>query len=293
MPNGRYNLGRVIKSGTLDATKLMNAIVRSKALTIRRFTWIFTDVVDSRDQPLPYIYARLSKYSRVGEVTVVDPEVKSQVEKLAPNLLVASSPFVYLPTYSGIAYLHIWNEIQEELFERRFKALIESVYENFFVGCEIEPVSDYRAFTTRIRELDRITEIAAKVYPPNPLFGRLWGSLKDYVKKRNASEISVKEQQEGAGGLKTNILPLMDGILKDSEFDPDEPVDITDAAVLMAADGYGVGKVSGDRNGEEVVIRTSDTQKSFSFSTKPEAEALAHEAARYFRATNDERDMKH
>jgi len=293
MPKGRYYLGRVIKSGFLDTNKLIDAILQSKALTVKKFTWIFTDVVDGRNEYLPFVYAKLSKYTREGQVTLVDPDAKSQIDALAQNLLVASSPFVYLPTYSGIAYLHIWNEIQEKLFERRFKTLIESVYENFFVDCQIEPVSDYRAFTAKIRELQRITEIAAKIHPPNPLFGRLWGPLKEYVKKRNASEASFKEHQDGGDGLKTSIVPLMQGILENPLFEPTEEIDITDAALLMAADGYGLGKVSGDIDGDEVVIRTSDTQKSFLFDKEPDAVALAHEAAVHFRETSEERDMKH
>ena len=240
MSKGRYYLGRVIKSGLLDSDKLIDAIVQSKALTIRKFTWIFTDVVDGRSDSLPFVYAKLSKYSREGQVTIVDPDAKSQIDSLAQNLLVASSPFVYLPSFSGIAYLHIWNEIKEELFERRFKTLIESVYQNFFVDCQIEPVSDYKAFTTKVRELDRITEIAAKIHPPNPLFGRIWGPLKDYVQKRNASEASFKEQQDGSTGLKTNIVTLMEGILENPKFEPVEEVDITDAALLLTrqANGY-------------------------------------------------------
>lgn len=293
MQKGKYYLGRVIKSGILDADKLIDAIVQSKALTIRKFTWIFTDVVDGRTDSLPFVYAKLSKYSREGQVTIVDPDAKSQIDALAQNLLVASSPFVYLPSYSGIAYLHIWNEIKEEVFERRFKTLVESVYENFFVDCQIEPVSDYREFTTKVRELQRITEIAAKVHPPNPLFGRLWDSLNKYVKRRNASEASFKEQQEGGSGLITNIVPLMEGILENPQFEPAHEVDITDAALLMAADGYGLGKVSGDKDGAEVVIRTSDTQKSFLFNKEPAPEALAFEAAAHFKRTSIERDMKH
>lgn len=71
--------------------------------------------------------------------------------------------------------MHVWNGIQEELFPRRFKTIIEKTYENFFVDCSIEPVSDYKAFREKLGSLERFTEIFAKVYPPNPLFGRLWG----------------------------------------------------------------------------------------------------------------------
>ena len=61
--------------------------------------------------------------------------------------------------------------------------------------------------------------------------------------------------------------------------DHDSQVDITDAAMLMAADGYGHGKIIGEQNGEEVVIRTSDTHKSFLFAKEPDPSELAEAAA--------------
>ncbi len=54
------------------------------------------------------------------------PPAKLQVRAIAPNLLEASAPFVYLPEFSGLAFLHVWNGIQEDVFPRRFKAIIEA-----------------------------------------------------------------------------------------------------------------------------------------------------------------------
>jgi hypothetical protein len=87
----------------------------------------------------------------------------------------------------------------------------------------------------------------------------------------------------------------MQNLLEQSQSRPelDSPVDITDAAMLMAADGYGHGKIIGDQRGEEVVIRTSDTHKSFLFAKEPEPSELAKAAAKFFEEISEERDMQH
>jgi len=61
----------------------------------------------------------------------------------------------------------------------------------------------------------------------------------------------------------------------------------------MAADGYGHGKVIGERRGEEIVIRTSDTHKSFLHPKDPDPMELATAAAKLFKAISDERHMEH
>lgn len=250
---GRYYLGRVIKLGTLDQARLMDAIANATTLTVGKFAWTITNVSDKR----------------------------------------GGAPFVYLPEFSGIAYLHVWNGIQEELFPRRFKTIIEATYQNFFVDCSIEPVADYREFSSKLKGIDRFTELSAKVFPPNPLSGRFWDPLRKYMRERNAAEISLKESQEGQQGLKTEIVRLLDQILKNPQAEPSKPPAATDAALLMAADGYGVGKVVGTQEGNEIVIRTSDTQKSFLFSKDPIPEELAAEAHKRFHQVSNERGMKH
>lgn len=291
---GRYYLGRVVKLGQLDQEKLMDAIINAPTIQIGKFHWTITDTIDERETDFPYIYGCLSKFHDKGHLTVVDTESKSQIDAIADNLLTASAPFVYLPDYSGIAFLHVWNGIQQDAFPRKFKRLIEAVYQNFFVDCTIEPIADYQTFISKMSSIEIFNDIQATVHPPNPLFGRLWGSLNEYINRRNADEIRIRETAEEAPGVKTKLLELMEGLLGDSSFEPESPPDLTDAALLMAADGYGHGQVTGvTEDQEEVLIRTSDTHKNFLHAKEPNPDALAEQAARLLREVSRERDMEH
>lgn len=293
MRRGRYYLGRVNKTGEISQSSLMDAITNAPTVELGRFEWTITDVVDRRDSAEPFVYGNLSKYSRQGEVTLVDEPAKRQLQTAATNLLEASSPFVYLPDLSGIAFLHVWNGIPEDVFARRFQSIVEEAHDRFFVRCEILPIIDFRHFVDRLKSLDKIMEISATVHPPNPLFGRLWESLEKYVRKRNADQLTVKESTGKSSGLMTNIVAISDGIINDPTYEPSEPASITDGAILMAVDGYGSGKVVGIEGGTEVVIRTSENEKSFLFDKEPDVDALAAAVREQFERVSEERDMRH
>jgi len=288
---GRYYLSRVVKRGTLTQETFITQVLDAPVRNIGKYAWAITDTLDGRGETPSYVFGKLSKYSSEGRVMVVDPTKRSQVETPAPNLLVASSPFVYLPKFSGIAFLHVWNGIQEETFPKRFGALIDNA--------SVEPIADYRAFVQKLEGLERITEMSAKVHPPNPLFGHLWAPLKTYIQRRNAEELSVREKKTTGEGLNTQLTSSMQrSLTAATQGQPGlvglegEP-DITDAAMLMAADGYGNGKIVGEQHGEEVVIRTSDTHKSFLFKKEPDPLALAKAAASHFKRISRERGLGH
>ena len=286
-------MGRVQKLGSLNEQMLLEAMLQPKSVEIGQYQWTFTDMLDKTLDRAPFFYCRMSKYAKEGFVKVVDTDTKSQRDEIAKNLLIASSPVVYLPDFSGIAYLHVWNVIEESVFRRRFSTLIEARYDNFFVSCEIEPISDYRAFAAKLSLLKRISEIRARVYPPNPLFGDLWKNLNDYIKNREASEILIAEKSDAPKGLLTEINDVIDLIIKEGIKNLEKKLSLTDAAILMAADGYGSGKVVGEAGDESVIIRTSDTQKSFLFSKEPVPEELAAEVRRRFTLISEERNMQH
>lgn len=292
MAKGRYYLGRVVKIN-LDQPKLINAIKNAPIVTIGKFDWTLTDIEDKERNGFHYIFGRMSKYAKDGQAKVIDEIKRSQVDAEVPNLVEASSPFVYLPECSGIAFLHVWNGIQEDIFPRRFKSIIEAAFDNFFVNCDVESISDYRAFTSRLKKLEKFTEMSATVYPPNPLFGRLWASLNEYIGSRNVSEITVKEHGVKSEGISSDIIKLMDKIMDSPDYEPEQIPAIGDAAILMAADGYGRGKVVGIEKGEEVIVKTSDAQKSFLHDKEPQPIELALKAKVHFEKVSQERDMKH
>jgi len=105
--------------------------------------------------------------------------------------------------------------------------------------------------------------------------------------------VAVAEKSDKESGLATKIVELINGILEKTTAQIERPAAITDAALLMAADGYGAGKVVGQKEAEQVVIRTSDTQKSFLHPKEPEVEELAAIVRAKFEAVSEERDMDH
>ena len=291
---GRYYLGRIVKFGRLTNEMIVRAILNPSIIRSAKYEWTITDALDGRDESPSFVYGELSKFLPLGDVTVVDTAEKAKVERPTENLHVASAPFVYLPEFSGIAYLHVWNEIQEEIFPRRFKAIIENTYDNFFVRCDIEAISDYLSFVAKISRFERFIQISAKVYPPNPLFGNLWRSLEEYLRKRNLEELSVKESAAEEGeGIRTELISLMKTLENNESPSLEHPPSLTDAALLMAADGYGSGKVVGVENGAVVVVRTIETKKSFLFDKRPSPKALAQRAWEEFDAINKKRGMRH
>ncbi|MEW6487169.1 MAG: hypothetical protein AB1578_04540 [Thermodesulfobacteriota bacterium] len=294
---GRYHLGRVHKIGRLNDELIVAAIEHPATIQGARYAWTFTDAVVEREgNATRYAYAHLSKFLPEGTVTVVDEPHRAQDQRPEPNLLVATSPFVYIPEFSGIAFLHVWNQIETKAFIKRFCHIICSTHDRFFVGCDIEPISDLRTFVARLKAIDVFLEISAKVHPPNPLFGRAWRRLNEYIQKRNAGELDIKEKSEEGSHLRTDVLEHVQGILAATAqhpYEPVAPIDITDAALLMAADGYGKGKIVGTEGETRVVVRTSDTERGFIYHKVPDPEGLYQEARKNFTAVSVERKMSH
>lgn len=286
-------MGRISKFGQLDQEKLINAILNPPVITRGKYNWTLTDAFKGTIRDEVFIYGRMSKFKTEGLVKLVDRENRAQVDVAEEDILNASSPFVYLPEFSGIAYLHVWNELQEEIFSRRFCSIIQAAYGDFFVKCEIEPINNYKSFIAKLGEFDIITDIKATVHPPNPLFGRMWGDLRVYIERRRAKELKIQETTTEPGGIKTRIREILLSILNNPNYIPQENTDITDAALLMSADGYGRGKVEGKIRGEAVQISTKELQKSFLFDKEPTPQLLAQQAKTEFERTSAERGMEH
>lgn len=293
---GTYYAGRVLKLGTLTQPSLMEALRNPVSIRYRGNAWTFTGIEEYKELGQHYIFGRLSKYSPKGEVGIVDEKTRSEKKQIEPNLLVASSPFVYIPEHSGIAFLHVSNNIETQIFIKRFSEIVEATHSKFFVDCDIELVSDLKTFSAKLASLDGIYKIDARVSPPNPLFSPLWQHLEHYLRSRNTDRMTIVEDAPGSEPLHTDLPSIVEAASKQTEhkaFTPTVPLAIGDAAILMAADGYGSGTIRGKRDNETVVIKTSETALNFSLDKSPTPLALYEKALKIFRKIQEQRHMEH
>lgn len=296
LKKGTYYAGRVLKLGVLNQQMLIAALLNPSKILQRGSAWTFIDIEEYKTDNHHYIFGRLSKYSPEGEVGVVDEPTRSEKKQIEPNLLIASSPFVYIPEHSGIAFLNVSNQIEVSTFIRRFCKIIENTHGNFFVNCDIELVTDLKTFADKLTSLDGIFKIEARVSPPNPLFSPLWKSLENYLRARNTDRMTIIEDAPTSESLRTNLPEIVVKASKQTEekpFKPDVQLEIGDAAILMAADGYGRGIIRGHKDKNIVVIKTSETAMNFSFEKTPNPHALYLTALQIFTKIKEQRHMEH
>lgn len=173
MPStAKYYVGRLLKMGNLTTDSVIAAIEEPVVIQRGNYLFTFTNVSYVRDvAEHPFVFGRLAKFAAEGEIEVVEPDRHVATAAGVPNLLYASSPFVYVPAFSGLAYQHIWNRLERSQFEKAFADLVVEKYQGLFVEAKVEPVADLRTFVQRISTMELIFMLEAKVHPPNPLSG--------------------------------------------------------------------------------------------------------------------------
>ena len=291
----RYYLGRVVKGGILNQDRLKDAILDPIELHKNKYVYSFVNMQDYGN----FIFGKIAKFKRFGEIEKIDRKEHVETTIYEHDVKEVSSCFVYVPEFSGIAYQHIWNNFEKDQFESIFSKLVSEKFDNMLIHCEIDPVVDLRAFISRLHELKKINSIKATVKPPNPLFGPCWKSIKDYLAERNASEITINEEAK-SGGLNTKIQKMIEIVLKHNKNALEEIAELTeydnslsDSAVLMAADGYGVAKIEGEDDSGNVIIRTKQNQKTFLAAREPSPKDLYEKVYSELTKINKERYLGH
>lgn len=288
MPNsGTYYIGRLLKQG-FDKDDLINVLLESPVIRVGQYSWTINDpfLNDGGD----FVYGKLTKFSEEGEVAVVDTGTHRSVSTPQPDLIVAQSPFVYLPAFSGVAFLHVWNNIEYQTFRKRFTEIIKEGFQHFFAECTVEMISDLRSFVARVGRLTDITRMQARVEPPNPLFGRFWKSLDEYLRRRQLNELKIDERANES--IKNRLAQLLNDIVEDVSSDDELAVDIGDAAILMAADGYGSGRIEGKEAQRAVTLKTDDTKVMFRDEREIEPAELYRRTYEILEAIQRERYME-
>ena len=117
--------------------------------------------------------------------------------------------------------------------------------------------------------------------------------------ERNASEITINEEAK-SGGLNTKIQKMIEIVLKHNKNALEEIAELTeydnslsDSAVLMAADGYGVAKIEGEDDSGNVIIRTKQNQKTFLAAREPSPKDLYEKVYSELTKINKERYLGH
>jgi hypothetical protein len=293
---GVYYLGHLSKMGNLTTAMVIQALLKPTPVLLYGNAWSIVDAKEHQKNGIKYIVGRLAKYRPDAEVVIVDPARRIEMVQQEPNLRVASSPFIYIPSHQGVAFMRVSGQIEEFHFADRFARIIESTHNNFFVECKINLIADLKTFAMKLRGLSGIYRIAASVVPPNPAFGPLWKPLRDYIRKRRSGQMTIREDSKSSEPLKTELPLLVEKLAEQKEnepYTPDHDIDISDAAILMAADGYGTGHIKGYRGKEVVIIRTADTNRNFSFDKDPLPEKLFDEVYEILDRIQRERHMEH
>lgn len=292
---GRYYFGRVIKAGILNHEKLIDALREPVAITKQTYSWTITDFKEYalKSKNDTFYFGFLTKFVPDGSVTRLDRENFTQIDQFEPDMIIARSPFIYFPQYSGLVYLHVWNYIQQEVFVNRFSEIVKAKYDDFFVDCIIEPITDLRTFFTKISSLQSIERIKATVHPPNPLFGHFWRKLKDYLLERNVSEMKIDEKSDPGKSIDNDLKKIINVIISEEKIESIKQVDIGDAAILMAADGYGHGHIEGTEGNKMVIVSTRETKLSILFDKEPDPIELKNQVIEIFEDINKKRHMDH
>jgi len=291
-----YYLGRVIKLGNLTADMVVDAVLNPATATSYGNSWSFFDAKELKTDGVEYLSAKLIKFNPEGEVVIADTSTRQEIVHLEPNLKIAASHFIYIPSVSGIAFSKVYGHIEENHFSRRFCELIDQAKFQYLVECQIDFITDLQTFSQKLLSLDGITKISAVVHPPNPLFGPLWKELKEYIKFRRSDKMLIREEASIDAPLNSQLPFHVKKVVEQLPDDPYIPVDkipIGDAAILMAADGYGSGSVKGTRDGEKVVIKTSETIKNFIEDEDAGVEKLFRSAYTIFNQIETDRHMEH
>lgn len=291
---GTYFISRLIKVGEIYQKDIVEALSDPKTITSRSASYTITNFEKRSFENIAFYYGKLTKFRDKGLVKVIDRVTNREIDQLEPDLIIASSPFIFIPEYSSFIYLRVWNQIDPTTFSLRMREIILASKDYFLVDCELQPVSDIKTFLERVKKISIIHEIRAKVNPPNPLFGHLWKSLDRYLSDRNLEELKIAEKSSG-GAIQTNLIDLLQQIDDNSDLSKidSKSIPIGDAAILMSIDGYGSGSIEGQMNQRYVTIRTNQKSVHFKFPLDGRIDDLFIEAKRILDNINSQRYLNH
>jgi len=239
----KYYFGRLnVVSGESDKLELLTRALSSKAvLEVRGQRWGFYEFRSLEDLMGPFLTGYLVKYRPEDEDEVVVPENHTLAESAVRNRVTAKCRFFLHAPTGLLAYHPIAGQISKDTFTTRFVEVFEYAMENFFVGAEIEPIGREYELLEQLARFTAVHAVAIALRPSNPRSRDIWKRQDERIRELNASryrEILEIDPQKGS----LNVAD--DGDIR--------------AKIAMAQDGYGRADVTGQLDGKEQTISTSD-----------------------------------
>jgi len=165
---------------------------------------------------------------------------------IVEDVVSAKTPF-FLHIESGVvAYHTVPKLLESEMFLARFGQLIYQGAGGFFVDAEVQPIEEKLQLVKELRMFDRILELDISLHPSNPSNRRIWKRQDERLKRLGAMKYREKYEMPRSG----EFLSLR--IQQDRDIR---------SKIAMAEDGYGVVRVSGEKDGRPLRVSTRDYSK--------------------------------
>lgn len=116
--------------------------------------------------------------------------------------------------------------------------------------------------------------------------------FRNILKSRNSSTIAIDESSDNSPGAGL-LSKLQDSIRKILNKEPASPIPISDAAVVMAADGYGRAEITGSNNNAVITITTYSTIITIRLASTILPQDLFAAINRRFEIIRKQRDIEH
>jgi len=278
----------------------MAALIDAPTVQSKEYAWTVLDAAKGsvrQAQEIEYVFGKLVKYDHDAVVDVVDESNRRVRPQITHDLVTAASPFIYIPSHACFSHQHVWNQIRPADFRKHIANLIKDFHAGFFVDCELHAIVEMQKFALRLADLSEIERIRATVKPPNPLFSPHWKSLKDYLHKRRASQLHLREQADHGNALDSSLIEAAKATLEALDQDEAssivEPLPLADAAVLMAADGYGSAEIVGKSGTVAHVIRTTDNVVELKLPADEAPDVIAAATYSAIERINKRRSLTH
>lgn len=316
----KFFVGRMHKPDDITWPDFLHLTQNSKTLNETLKKWAITDLstfVSERGES--FWHGHLTCYDSSGQVSVVDEDARKHASAPQPNLILASAPFVFLPDEAAIAYAPGIGRFSESLFRAKFCQVLGATRNSPLDEFEINVISDVRSFIERLGTVVEVTSIGVELLPPNPLYSVYWKPLFEYLSQRRLRKLRLEERVRKGESIPTELkslkLPALspkawegeddDKIVADSlqeeptnqpnqTVGPSKVSSQTDAALLMAADGYGDGTVSGlDMRRKPITIHTRSSAMTVMVPSPPAPQQINANVRMKLREAGVQRNWKH